>query len=979
MKISAVNSAYIHPLKLKNKEQNKEQTPETSTKPMELRNQFNDYLLSFGARVDKGMNRFFNENKDRMPIRVRNLVEPMQNREAITPLEAQYYAFAKLEDADTVADIKKLFPPSEEPLFADLKEVSESKSKKGLLYYANEMSELYENGVLKSGEDLTVYLVKKVFLETKTIDEINQDLENDLIEDFKVYAKRKNPDLPLVRTSTLSALGIKSPDAGYMQSLRYTRDGYSDLVGNKIRKGLSEFINSLTPEQRTARAVKSTKKFEKWWNSFTIDEKMDLIADKEYQIEMLKEFKRNVRAEKKKLKEAGIDVSVLDSDPDTKPKTHTHVGSKELSQDDLFKMWAALNLQKFEASLSQADLDTLHLKRMVRLFNRWNTMTPEERTDYISKMKSGAEPARYAMISAWNACPEIIKELSLHLKENQVYKPADVLYSSEEFSKFQSTVMSEFWEKHPEFAEKLGTQIRLAHEKIETAIQNGRFEELKHEINRTKNDRKRQIEFYRKSVETPVETTVEVKEPDYKDEFREAYFQNVYGLVKSMPKNYFDDIYEVFLERLPEDVVRLWTKNLNGEALTPDEAKLVSEALSEQNNPDIVRCNRAIEAAMADSIYASTKNPKAYELSNSDVKTVMYHIERGESPIRIISHKTGEAYDFAIVNKKHVDVNRINQLYESYKKDLSPEEISNIRRYGFAFNNEPKNTKTVNKMKLELNDYLLTYGRSLNILFSDKSAYPPEVKDRFAHKFYMNMPEELRNSKLLKIHGLNMNYETKFENAKNLYAQRFPFMPREVVNDYFKEFKYLLEFMEDERFNIDSLLPKICKKRTDIGEKLSVAVLPKHLMQSDKAKYRMLAFEQAMADALYEASGNEGVYKVGFEMLTDKIELFSMATKFPTVGAACRTVDGGDIKLSLKKRVNQAEIKKKYNEYMQEISEWLEETKGSTPDYRELLYILNPEENNLERDMNCGERMATYFSDLGQLEISLHPNRGTSV
>ena len=56
------------------------------------------------------------------------------------------------------------------------------------------MLDLYGIGALRDNEDLTVYLVKKIFLESKTIDEINQDLENDLQEDFKVDFKSSNPD-----------------------------------------------------------------------------------------------------------------------------------------------------------------------------------------------------------------------------------------------------------------------------------------------------------------------------------------------------------------------------------------------------------------------------------------------------------------------------------------------------------------------------------------------------------------------------------------------------------------------------------------------------------------------------------------------------------------------------------------------------------------------------------------------------------------
>ncbi len=57
-------------------------------------------------------------------------------------------------------------------------------------------------------------------------------------------------------------------------------------------------------------------------------------------------------------------------------------------------------------------------------------MSSVERTEYISKMKSGAEPVRYAMIDAWNNSFDIIKDLSAHLKKYQHYKPVNILYSN---------------------------------------------------------------------------------------------------------------------------------------------------------------------------------------------------------------------------------------------------------------------------------------------------------------------------------------------------------------------------------------------------------------------------------------------------------------------------------------------------------------------------------------------------------------------
>ena len=50
-----------------------------------------NYYLSFGARVDKGLNRFYSYNKDVMPNTVKNYIEsvPVEEREFVHPIEAQ--------------------------------------------------------------------------------------------------------------------------------------------------------------------------------------------------------------------------------------------------------------------------------------------------------------------------------------------------------------------------------------------------------------------------------------------------------------------------------------------------------------------------------------------------------------------------------------------------------------------------------------------------------------------------------------------------------------------------------------------------------------------------------------------------------------------------------------------------------------------------------------------------------------------------
>lgn len=972
MKIPAINFSlgYTKQIKKENNPLEKSPLPENSS--TELRSQFNDHLVAFGARVDKGMNRFFNENKDRMPERVRNLVEPLPNRELITPLEAQYYAYKNLEEAVTVKDIKEKFYPDEK-LFANLKEVSESKAPTGLIHTLNEMSEVYPDGVLQTKEDMTVYLVKKVFLEAKTIDEINQDLENDLDEDFKVYYKDKKQDATYVRSSTLNALGIRMPDASYLQSLRYTRDGYSDLVGANISKGLYKFFSKLSPEQKTARAVRLVREIEKWWNSLTIKEKIELIAKKEAQLEMLKAYKKSRREEQKKLKELGIENDTPTENTPTEPKHHTKVGSKELKQDELFKMWATLNLKIFEESLTQADKDTLYLSRMANQVSRWKEMSAAERTEYISKMKAGTEPVRFTMIDAWNNSPEIIKALYLHLKENQVYKPADLLYSTDEFSQFQSKVMTEFWANNPDFAENLGNRILTSKHKIEQAINNGTFDALKNEINRNKNIRKKELEAFKKSLEIPTEPQEPAKELDYKDEFKIAYSNSILGQISSTPKNYFADVYEKGLETLSEESVRIWTKVLNQDkSISTEELETLKNALNFRNTQEIMIYNHAYESAIADCLYTATKDPVVFGLNSSHIKSAIYQLERGENPIKITDPAAPEDLSLTVDKKfKGIDKERINHLYETYKREISEEELQNIIKYNFIFytNSEEQEPKTT-ALKLALIAYLKTYGKTLNIAYSDKSAFPIEARKAFALKVKENLPLELKNFETFHALDIGDTIDLNIGHAKTLFGARFRFLPKEVLEGYFKEFRTILKTMPSD-FDISQFITRVGRKRISIKSHGTVAPMPKSVMQDDKVKYQMLAIEQALADVLYEASGNENVYKIDFEYLCDKLELYSFAKEFPFNGTQCPTVDGFETTIVLNKKINYASIQKKYKEYMREINEWISETNNSKPDYKELLYILNPEENNITRDINVAERIVNYFPDLSEIDFEL--------
>lgn len=963
---------------------NKEKFPENNNITLPdfyLRAKFNDHLLSFGAQVDKGLERFYETNKNRMPNTVKRYIEALDDKTRLTPLQVQKRAFMKLNNTQTIKDIQKEFP--DEELFFELTEASKTKATRGILMSVKENEELLslsDQGILKDKSDLTVYLVKKIFLEGKTIDEINKDLENDLDEDFKADFHFKNKDKDsqskYIYSSTLKALGIKMPAFEYQQSLRYTREGYSDMVGENITRGLRSFWDSLSDNERTARAKKSVENFENWWNGLSDNEKLDMIADQLTTEEMLKAYKKTERAEERLKKQSEKNTENTEKS-ESKTRKHTKVGSEKLFRDELFKKWAANNLKIYEANLSEAERDTLHLKKMQRLSARWSNMTAEERTDYISKMKAGSEPLRYTMIDAWNHSTSLIKDLSSFLKASQIYKPADLLYSTQEFSQYQSQVMTEFWASHPDHAVKLGQNIIKSQEKINMAISRGTFEELKKEIMRDKNQRIKEIEKFKTEKNTP-ETKEESSDlPEYVKEFKDAYYTALKPRLKVLPQEYLKDFIDVIAKDMPEKQIKAWTKNLRNEPLSIEEQHTLHE-ITKTEPASGAKINRAIEAAGAVILYECTKNPEVFLMSHSDVKTALYKLDKGDNPIELGSLKCERDFQIPVLKNKYSS-DRLALLYKHFKEPLHELELDDIinKYFDSATTKNPeldailKNSSvpvSINGFdKNAMKEYLKLYGKSLSILFSEKSAYPKEVKKAFYEKIKTDIPESLTES--LKHcyfeHKGAFEKDEKIKQICFLFAKRFDFVPTAFIDSFIKEMAKDLREAETMDM-LEYFMREVCTKRKNPNEMHKLAIFPKDSM-STEGQMKMLIVEQALADVLYEATGNTDVYEMSFEELCDNIEIFNLIKKYPTGKRTyvSQTLNK-EISISANKKINTFKIQRLSKEYADEIAQWLNE-EAHTPEglkFEDLLYILNPDENMPQKDEAVSRRIKHYNFNL---------------
>ncbi len=902
---------------------------------------YNDYLVSFegSARVDKGLERFYEANKDKMPERVKKYIETLEDKSSTSPLDAQRKAYELLEVADTIEDIKGVYPE-----FEKLKNPNMSQASIGILRTIKEDEEilaLSNHGILKSKENLTVYLVKKIYLENQTLQEINEALEQDLNEDFKADYKFKNPDKDFIHRSTLDALGINRPNQDYRNSLRYTKDGYSDMMGDLQRK----FWDSLDVNERTARAKKSVEKFEIWWNSLTQNQKLEMIADQVDELEMLKSFKKLQKANTQpKTSTATVSPLPAEEIKQAPARTHVKVGSSKLSQDELFIKWSTNKLQLFMENLSEADKDSLHVKRMQKLAARWAQMTPTERTDYISKMKSGTEKLRFAMINTWNNSTDIIKDLSRHLIENQIYKPADLLYSTEEFSQHQSLVMTEFWAKHPQHAENLGKRLSRSHEEINMAISRGTFEELKRQIIRNRDERIREFAKY-KLKDLRMLTKDDNNLPDYMKAFKEVYLEKRKASTEHLPGNYLNDYFKVIQKNTPKEQVEEWIEILRT-AEIPEEMELLEHFESSQEK----QINNALRATLAKKVYECTGDARVFNQDLYSLKFFYNDILNGNDWFWAVMPDKEDPVTIYI--KSHnIDKDKVARLYNSYKQPLTEYELQNHARA--YFKNDSGNYAPLEK-------YLKDFGSSLNMIFSPKSAMPNDVKTTFLNSIIDNMPFDLRK-----------NYECIFNAKTEQTLKTIKFfmstnldniLPEEFVEHYLNDICTYLR--KDNPKEIDAFFKEIKLSRGN-------AIFTHKFNLSLPIRLETLAMETALGDVLYRSINEPSVYHFDVENQVSLVKYINKQKKFPWNfdSENLNPMQKGTYNFTAQKRVNYMEAKQKYKQYMKEIQKWFMDVakahkNGSMYfETKDLLHILNPT-GKAEKSVQLLERIDWYELDI---------------
>ena len=853
-----------------------------TTNPLDYH--FNDYLLSFEARVDKGLPRFYEENKDRMPHTVKTYIDTLPNKRGLSPLQAQYNAYKSIVYAKTTDEIKQAYP--DEELFSELKSSSENKAKRGLLYEIKIMSDDLKKGgetVLPDDEDLSVYIVKKIFLEAKSLSEINEDLDKDLNPIFK------KEDKNYINYSTLETLGIKLPNQEYLTSLRFTRDGYSDEIGSKISEAQQKYYDSLTPEERAQRAKKSLSNIENWWNSLSDSDKKELLLSQDQELELLKKFqnrKKTLTGEHPTQKKESASQQTIPQHPhQSKEKIRT-----SLSDDPLFLEWAEKNLKLYYENLSDEEKQQISEKRSQTMIARWNSMDEAQKADYIEKMQTGSEKQRFAMINAWNNCNDIRNHMSEFMRERNIHNIGNFIYRSKEYTEAQRNLMISFWSTYPEDAKKLGEEIKNSWAEINKAVDNNSFEELKESIVVTQTRIKKDLKKHRQSVEM---------NPSLNN------FAKIYrGAYSYLPEEYLQAYFNLASKTLDEKDLLIWGKILNGKTPAETERTTLAAKMKSIDDSVIFTEKRAMEQSLAEILYEATDEPEMFSLMFNDLNLTAATSENMDFSKRKSWSFTLTSEDQSkkiVTLRRKPDFSKIDRLYRKYNKKLSDRDIDSIIKTNFIIAEED-----MKKMEQPLREFLANYGQAAMFIFGQNGT--EETKTAAYKKFQNLMPEELKQD------GVHSEVlDNSFENiVYNKYSREYYFIPEE-----FRKF-YVSQMTENKTSSECKALLKSLNAPKD------KAIPPEEPRKfSTEFIRKRLAMEQALAESVYEQTDNPLAFALTYEQLAyfAKTLLQIPPSQFPQMfSLKYDEYDKNETIMLVKAPIDTSDLTSKYNKYKKELS-----------------------------------------------------------
>ena len=316
-------------------------------------NAYKDYNLNFRGRTPE--NFYAQEfNIKYMPQTMKEFLNSeYEERKHIPPEQLMSESFKYLAVIDNFADVKSTYP--DETLFDNLHEAS-LKGRSGILSDIKLAKEMSDTPLINDGTDhFGIYLLRKIYLEGKTIKEINKDFyEKDLNPEYKGIITQP------ITYGTTSAYGIQYPKTDFWNSFIATRDEYKKFFVNLPKKNKTE----LTKELTQINSNKKTQKDKPIRRKYTI---------KNHQKEQIKKDIIKTKGDEEALKKAI---------------------TKRFSKDDP----EASFFVKYLSPIMTIAADKIHLS--------------EELKDFAENIKSKENKIEDLLIKFWKTHPELLEYYS---------------------------------------------------------------------------------------------------------------------------------------------------------------------------------------------------------------------------------------------------------------------------------------------------------------------------------------------------------------------------------------------------------------------------------------------------------------------------------------------------------------------------------------------------------------------------------------
>lgn len=228
---------------------------------------YQDYNINFTGRTPEN---FYAQdfNRENMPDSMKEYLNyDYEQRRHIPPEQMMGEVFKYIKVADNFDDVKSIYP--NEQLFKSLHK-NRQNNRSSILWETKVAKQLSDKPLFKDGsDDFGMYLLRKIYLEGKTVKEINKDFyEKDINDSYRGIITKQ------IDSQTTSAFGIRYPKSAFWNSFIATREDYKKffvtLPQNSTNPAVkiqysntkATAVNNLDNQNSNSKSVQKTRKYQ---------------------------------------------------------------------------------------------------------------------------------------------------------------------------------------------------------------------------------------------------------------------------------------------------------------------------------------------------------------------------------------------------------------------------------------------------------------------------------------------------------------------------------------------------------------------------------------------------------------------------------------------------------------------------------------------------------------------------------------------